>query len=721
MKAIRRLWIIFSLALLTFFTAGISPIHAAPASQTTTATPSERILNYDISAIIDKDAKMTVTERITVNINHQRIRRGITRTYPVKMRVGENDLHKFGFKVISTKFDGREIANKTETRGVMTGMAIGNANSLAPKGEHTYEIVYETTGHVRSLEKHDEIYYNAVGLDVVFPIDKASFRLTLPDGTKPLLTKAYTGAAGERGEDYKMTGDMAFETTRMLKPHEAFTVVVGWQKGVVAIPNDQAWASTHRTIALIICVAVVLIVLALCWLQHFRKRFKGVVYPIFTPPEDMSPGMAAYLNHFDASPIMLQADLIWSAIKGFCRIDMTNKRGTAFNWINVNDRLSKRCYFCAEAIPTDAEECPECGRQQPASTSGKKTNARLAKNATTLAGKIANVMFSVVDTIILGYENSKSQKAHSSLTSAWRRLHDFYRPQVKNLTTLIFAHALTALILGQIVLMYFLGDIWYAGLAFKNPMSVFQMLYLPALPALFAVAMIAGTVYAWKMYLGRTIVRYSVCTVFFIGFLLAGAVLWILVGDLILTGTYLLLWGAPILFWLKWNEIPNKATQEKLQIIEGLKMYINTAEKHRLEAINAPDDTAAQYEAILPYAIALGCADAWEKRYAPILAELNYLPSWIEEDPAATEGFETWDERRMRRYEEEKRREMFSALVMPSVASKAVENAIAQSQATRLRASRGGSGGWSSSGGSSGSSRSGSSGGGSGGGGVGGW
>lgn len=86
----------------------------------------ERILDYDISAIIDKDASMIVTERITVNVENIKIKRGITRTYPIKTRDGEDGLYKFGFELLSTKLDGEEAKHKSLSKGMMFSMAIGD-------------------------------------------------------------------------------------------------------------------------------------------------------------------------------------------------------------------------------------------------------------------------------------------------------------------------------------------------------------------------------------------------------------------------------------------------------------------------------------------------------------------------------------------------------------------------------------------------------------------
>ncbi len=655
------------------------------------AIKRERILNYDISAIIDKDASMTVTERITVNVENMKIRHGITRTYPIKMRDGEDGLYKFGFELLSTKLDGEDVDCKSQEKGLMVGMALGSAKTTVPRGVHTYEIVYKTTGHVRSLDDHDEIYYNAIGLDVIFPIDKASFSLTLPDGTKPLLTKAYTGKSGERGGDYRMTGDMAFATTRTLLPKEGFTVVVGWPKGVVTVP-ERPWINSHRNIVLLAIIGIVIAVLAIGWFWQFHRNRPPAVYPIFTPPDDLSPGKAAYINKGKYTPIMLQTDLLWSAIKGYCRMDCNDPKHTVFNWIQKDS---------------------QAGTAQ----TGRKRNRRSWKSAKDLPGKIANALFAVVDKIVLGYESSKSKRPHNTLTSAWNNLYQYYKTRLKDNADSKYSTPLAALVIGYLLMLFILDDIWQPGL--QSSLSTLDMVWLPGIICGVGMILIAGLVSGWGMYRSQIFWRFTVCGIVLGLAVLAFFVLWLIfIGDWIFSIFYWLLWMLPTLFALKWNSILNKEGLAERQTVEGLKMYINTAEKHRLELINAPEDSVAQYETILPYAIALGCADAWQKRYAPILAQLNYVPAWMER-PAAMAA--AWNERQRLLYEEQLRNRMFAAMTeAPVSATDAIRQAIDKSQETKVRFSSS-SGGWSSSGSSSGSGGGGSSGGGSGGGGVGGW
>lgn len=58
--------------------------------------------------------------------------------------------------------------------------------------------------------------------------------------------------------------------------------------------------------------------------------------------------------------------------------------------------------------------------------------------------------------------------------------------------------------------------------------------------------------------------------------------------------------------------------------ILGLKQYISVAEKDRIEFHNAPEKNPKHFEALLPYAVALGV----EKKWAQQFADLDMQPSW---------------------------------------------------------------------------------------------
>jgi len=67
------------------------------------------------------------------------------------------------------------------------------------------------------------------------------------------------------------------------------------------------------------------------------------------------------------------------------------------------------------------------------------------------------------------------------------------------------------------------------------------------------------------------------------------------------------------------------ATQSEL---EGLKMYLKTAEQKRWDTLMPPDQTPELFEKLLPYAIALDVENEWCKKFDNLLKQANYNPDW---------------------------------------------------------------------------------------------
>lgn len=76
-------------------------------------------------------------------------------------------------------------------------------------------------------------------------------------------------------------------------------------------------------------------------------------------------------------------------------------------------------------------------------------------------------------------------------------------------------------------------------------------------------------------------------------------------------------------------ELRDTLGKEMLSELNGLKMYINTAEKHRIEFHNDPKKYLGVFEKLLPYAIIFGLEKKWAKEFEDLYKE---PPSWYAGD-----------------------------------------------------------------------------------------
>lgn len=639
-------------------------------TQVPPAQAEERISAYVVDAVLDRQGVLTVTERLTVIVEHDRIKRGITRTYPVKQRLPGFGLRHFSFDILSVTRDGAPSKYHQDERGYMSGVAVGSADVIIPPGPHVYEITYRSTGHVRSLPEHDELYYNAIGLDVAFPVDTARFRLTLPEGATVTRTRAFVGRAGstEAGASGGAQGNVVeYATTRALQPGEAFTVVADWNKGVVAPGGffDECSGATRNTLFGGLLAAVVVLLAVGHW--WYRRPTGGTVIPLFHPPKGVTPAMAAWLRHRRFSALGLQAEILWAATQGWLRMDMRSPDTTILTGTDA-------------AVQGVRSSQPWMG-----DASRKARNIIMRRDPLDLA-----------DTTVM--------------TRAHERMREHYAPRMGACFDTGLWWGLAVLALGVAVFAGLLCFVYHPGLD-DDDAWVFLAICLVCL--VLCCLALYGIVKKLPLLRVRPLRTLAITAGYAMLFWAMGAVyLDYCADDNIFAATLAGLVALPLLFIWRNMAVLNARGRGMNQELRGLEMYINTAEKDRLTRINAPDDSVAVYEELLPYAVALGCVKAWQRRFDPLLLELDYAPAWAD-IPLAPHGMPRDRERPMAA--------VSNFLSTGSSASRALRSAFAASESTRLF-----SGGFSSvslsdfSGGSSGFSG-GSSGGGSGGGGVGGW
>ena len=120
----------------------------------------------------------------------------------------------------------------------------------------------------------------------------------------------------------------------------------------------------------------------------------------------------------------------------------------------------------------------------------------------------------------------------------------------------------------------------------------------------------------------------------FIGYFMTGALWWIAFIDgsplffILLTVSTIV--SIIILFYYRFYTRKGKEAQEE---VLGLKMYMATAEKDRLEFHNAPEKSPELFERLLPFAMALGVTTIWADSFKDLQMK---PPDWFEGQTSAT-------------------------------------------------------------------------------------
>lgn len=484
----------------------------------------ERILSYHTQITVEASGDLLVREDITVHAEGNHIKRGIYRTFPTKYKDKLGTRFKVDFEVVEVLKNGNSEPFFTEAKGNGTIVYIGDKNTLLSPGEYAYTLVYKTTRQIGFFDDYDELYFNAIGGDWLFPIEEASVSIKLPEGAYVVQMDAFTGFAGSTNCDCDIISNdnrLQITTTRALQPKEQLTFAVAWPKGLVNEPStiEKWWSffkSNFHVLFALLGLGLVFSIYIKAWKKVGVDPPKGTIIPLFDPPAGFSPGDIAILHVLNMTQRMVTASIVSLAVKGHIKISYLKKK------------------YSLERISEDTS----------ALTEDEKA--------------IATALFSKGDNIALDNKN------HATFTKARTNAYNAIKKNLKPTYFNFNYNHLTKGMIVSVVLVVF----------------AFMMSPSPLVPILFLFALI------------------------------------------ILIGIFTYLIKAPT--------VKGRAVMDE---IEGFKMYIDVAEQKQLDALHEPEITPERFEALLPYAIALGVENKWGKKFENALTKSlqetqSYSPSW---------------------------------------------------------------------------------------------
>jgi uncharacterized membrane protein YgcG len=561
-----------------FFAAALLVLLAAPAAAQSDA---EIIHHYSSDITVHRDATLSIVEKIDVTAAGIEIRHGIYRDFPTTYTDKYGQRYRVRFDVTKVLLDGQpaEYAEESLSNGVR--VKIGSADSYVPVGEHVYEIDYTTDRQIGFFKDFDELYWNVTGNGWIFPIEHAEATIHLPPAAKIKQSSAYTGAQGSRDQNASAEAiddhDIRFATTASLGSQEGLTVAVGFTKGVIAQPTAAQnmasfFADNGPIIVALLGLALLVAYFLVTWFAFGRDPARGTIIPLFGPPKGFSPSAVRYVRHMAYDRKAFAAALISMAVKGYLKIHEKDREYT---------------------LTRTGKEWKEAGL-----SNGE--------------ARIGDALFDgPTDSITLKQNNhSDIAKAISNLKTS---LHNEYEKTyfVTNLNWFIGGVAILALtgLVAALVsddpgaagfmLLWLSG--WSVGTAFlvhraatawmdfwggagSRIVNLFSALFMSA----FAVPFVGGLVFVLVAFAGEISLPASLALV---------------IGGMLAYVFYHLL------------KAPTQAGAKILDEIEGFRIFLDTAEKDRLEKLNPPEITPEVFERFLPYAIALDCENHWSKRF----------------------------------------------------------------------------------------------------------
>ena len=308
---------------------------------------ADAIKNYDVTVNVLDDGTIDVMETILVSTNHDEIRLGITRDIPTDF-VFMSEIVQTPVEVLSVTRNDRPENFRTESNKnsvrILTGAKEDKRENYLPKGDHTYQIHWQSKNHLRGFLSYDELYFNAVGHSWRLPIEKANVILTLPSSVKIEQVASYYGREENttRGIATIISPQQVeFSTPFSLKKYEGFTIAAGFTKGILPATNPSMYDRLMFGISESISPPIIypwmleqiLIVIAFaCYVKlalYLARRYQqsNRAFMVRYSPPDISVQLAGILYHQEKYNHKINTAMyIDLAAKRYIAIDFAIKR-----------------------------------------------------------------------------------------------------------------------------------------------------------------------------------------------------------------------------------------------------------------------------------------------------------------------------------------------------------------------------------------------------------
>lgn len=563
----------------------------------------ESILDFKTTIVVKPNRSVDVTEEITVKAEGYNIKRGIFRDVITTMVNDRGRKQLLNLEVYEVLKNGSPEKFTIERMSTSNRIRIGDADVLLDNGVYTYTIRYNLNRQVRFFDDYDEIYWNATGNDWMFQIKKATATIILPEGAVISQHAGYSGPKDATGCDCRSTStspnSVTYTLTSSLSPYEGLTVAAGWQKGIIIAPTAAEMESEsfndYRGIYYgVFGILVIATYLLYAWFRVGRDPAKGAIIPRYEPPDGFSPAACRYVLNMSFDRKAFTAAIVNMALKGYLVIDKSGKHYVL---------------------------------------------KRVATNTTTLSpGEkgIADSLFAGMDTITL------SGSYVSSMNTAVTSLQNQLRKDFLKITFHYnFKWMIPAILMAIGVSIAVMSTVIYDGEIIIGLAVSFFML-------IFALGFLVAGIAMYRQASGFTKIFFLIPAVGIpVGILIAPVYLlsdfYPHAIDLVMAiGPYVLIFLSMIILivWFFYLiKAPTVFGRRRMDEIEGLKLFMEVADKDRLNMLNPPDKTPQLFEKLLPYAIALDVENKWSKQFESVIAQAiqnnEYHPTWYVGDSSS--------------------------------------------------------------------------------------
>ena len=538
---------------------------------------AETIKKYDVSIQINKNGTLTINETIDYDFGDKLDKHGIIRRIPLRSKKSGIDIYKSHVKMNSVKRNGEPEKYKTKKSSGEIAYKIGSEDKYVDSGVSKYEFNYTMYNAVFEKDGIYQVYFNPIGQFWKVPIESAdviiSFENNEPIGENEIQQlKVFTGKYGETGENYTIvqkSGIIKIKTNEVLEPLNGMTFRLNLKTDKINPTWLDKLKVLYYAVPLVAVGSVVILVLFIygfvTWLLFRPVSLRKAIVPEFNIPKEISPMYAGYIKGVKNPKEILTIGMLSLLSKGY--VTAEDKEG---NGKNVKYRLV-----------ANTEGNPELSTEE-----ATLLNA-LSDDEENIFKKDKSY-FSYQKNRKSGFEDEKNlYKASQNIMSM---LESKYKSRAYE-TNDKFSYPF---ILGM-VLVITVGMINRGTNSRAN--GLFDDITFIAFNFLISCG-IAAVIYIFidNLFSERKI---------FPAVLKGGIAIFLLIK----TGIIGVIIGIIPAMYIIYSKLMKKYTEKSLrqeEHLDGMKMYIKTAEANQIMKFNDVDELVEYFKGILPYAVALG-------------------------------------------------------------------------------------------------------------------
>ena len=538
---------------------------------------AETIKKYDVSIQINKNGTLTINETIDYDFGDKLDKHGIIRRIPLRSKKSGIDIYKSHVKMNSVKRNGEPEKYKTIKSSGEIAYKIGSEDKYVDSGVSKYEFNYTMYNALFEKDGIYQVYFNPIGQFWKVPIESGdviiSFENNQPIGENEIQQlKVFTGKYGETGENYTIvqkSGIIKIKTNEVLEPLNGMTFRLNLKTDKINPTWLDKLKVLYYAVPLVAVGSVVILVLFIygfvTWLLFRPVSLRKAIVPEFNIPKDISPMYAGYIKGVKNPKEILTIGMLSLLSKGYVTAEDSEGNGKNVKYRLVantegNPELSTEEVTLLNALSDNEENIFKKDKSYFSYQKDRKSGFEDEKNLYKASQNIMNML-----------ENKYKSRAYKTNDK-------FSYPFILGMVLVITVGMINRGTNSQANGLF--DDIAFVAFNFLISCGIAAVIYI----------------FIENLFSERKI---------FPAILKGGIAILLLIK----TGIIGVIIGIIPAMYIIYSKLMKKYMEKSLrqeEHLDGMKMYIKTAEANQIMKFNDVDELVEYFKGILPYAVALG-------------------------------------------------------------------------------------------------------------------